>query len=112
VVGDVGEKEGVARFEVRDRASGRVWEVNNQAFLTPFQEKRMAVRPDHILQFAHHLAAHYQQEKQLQECPSVSAEVYVTLNGRVSQLLIDPTVDLTTKSRTLRQTDWILPLEE
>lgn len=106
------EKEGIARLEVKDRASGRVWEVNNQDFLTPFQEKRMAVRPDHILQFAHHLATHYQKEKKLQELPQVYAEVYVTLNGRVSQLLIDPTVDLTTQSRTWRQVDWILPLEE
>lgn len=106
------EKEGMARLEVKDRASGRTWEVNNAAFLTPFQEKRMAVRPDHILQFAHYIATHYQTEEQLEERPSVYAEVYVTLNGRVSQLLIDPTVDLTTKSRTWRQADWILPLAE
>lgn len=106
------EKEGTARFEVRDRISDRIWEVNNEAFLTPFQEKRMAVRPEHILQFAHHLAKHYQKKQQLEVLPSVSAEVYVTLNGRMSQLLIDPTVDLTTKSSSWRQADWILPLEE
>jgi hypothetical protein len=106
------EKEGMARFEVKDHTSGRTWEVNNQAFLTPFQEKRMAVRPDHILQFAHHIATHYQTKEQLEERPRVYAEVYVTLNGRVSQLLIDPTVDLTTKSSSWRQADWILPLEE
>ncbi|MGH1335744.1 MAG: HTTM domain-containing protein [Aureispira sp.] len=106
------EKEGFATFEVTDSASGRVWEVNNLAFLTPFQEKRMAIRPDHILQFAHYLAALYQGQEQLEARPEVRAKVYVTLNGRVSQLLIDPTVNLAAIQRDWRQKTWVLPLKE
>lgn len=105
------EKEGLATFEVKDKNSGRVWQVNNLDYLTPFQEKRMVVRPDHLLQFAHYLAAVYQEQYQLQEPPIVTAEVYVSLNGRVSQLLIDPEVDLAAQSRHWRQKEWILPLE-
>lgn len=106
------EKEGMATFRVQDKGSGRVWEVNNLDFLTPFQEKRMVVRPDHLLQFAHHLAELYQEEYQLQERPSVTAEVYVSLNGRVSQLLIDPEVDLAAQERHWKPKEWILPLKE
>lgn len=106
------EKEGFATFEIKDTTTGRIWEANNLAFLTPFQEKRMAVRPDHILQFAHYLADVYQEREQLETRPEVRAVVYVTLNGRVSQLLIDPTVDLATLSNSWCQKPWILPLKE
>lgn len=103
------EKEGFATFWVEDKTTGKVWEVDNLEFLTSFQEKRMAVRPDHILQFAHHLAATYQEREELASVPHVRAEVYVTLNGRVSQSLVDPRVNLTAEPRSWRQKTWVLP---
>jgi hypothetical protein len=48
----------------------------------------MSFQPDMILQFAHFLENEYQ--KKGIENPIVRAEVYVTLNGRKSELLIDP----------------------
>jgi hypothetical protein len=87
------EKAGTATFYVKDARSGREGEVVNGDFLNAHQEKQMAMQPDMILQFAHFLKQHY--EKQGLVDPSVRAEVYVTLNGRPSQLLIDPQVDLT-----------------
>jgi hypothetical protein len=87
------EKAGTATFFVRDARTGREGEVVNSDFLNAHQEKQMAMQPDMILQFAHFLKQHY--EKQGLSDPSVRAEVYVTLNGRPSQLLINPQVDLT-----------------
>lgn len=102
------EKEGLATFYIEDPQTERHWVVSNQEFLTPFQEKRMAIRPDHILQFAQHLAAIHARRYDIKN-PVVRAEVYVAMNGRVSQLLIDPKVNLANKSRSIRQKEWILP---
>lgn len=102
------EKEGMATFYVEDPKSERHWVVSNLEFLTPFQEKRMSIRPDHILQFAHHIAVIYARRYAIEK-PIVRAEVYVAMNGRVSQLLIDSEVNLAEVSRSMRQRDWILP---
>jgi hypothetical protein len=78
--------------------------------LNAHQEKQMAMQPDMILQFAHFLGAHYAEEG-LQN-PQVRAEVYVTLNARPSQLLIDPTVDLMKETDSFQAKTWILPFEK
>jgi hypothetical protein len=41
----------------------------------------------------------------------VWAQAWVSLNGRPPQLMIDPTVDLTTVGHTIGPASWILPLE-
>ncbi|MFK7968994.1 MAG: HTTM domain-containing protein [Bacteroidia bacterium] len=88
------EKAGTATFYVKDQESGREGIVDNREFLHPHQEKQMAMQPDMILQFSHFLADHYNKEGVAN--PAVRAEVYVTLNGRPSRLLIDPNVHLST----------------
>mgnify|MGYP006267683807 CR=1 FL=1 len=101
------EKAGTATFYVKDRATGREGIVDNREFLNPHQEKQMAFQPDLILQYAHWLADHYAQQGLAD--PAVRAEVYVTLNGRPSQLLIDPTVDLTRVEDSWAPKAWIMP---
>lgn len=102
------EKEGMATFYVEDPNSERHWVVSNLEFLSPFQEKRMSIRPDHILQFAQHIANIYARRYTI-ENPIVRAEVYVAMNGRVSQPLIDSEVNLAKLTRSIWQKDWILP---
>jgi len=99
------EKAGTATFFVKDAKTGREGEVLNGEFLNPHQEKQMAMQPDLILQFAHFLKQHY--EKKGVSDPLVRAEVYVTLNARPSQLLIDPTMDLTKLSDGWSHKTWI-----
>jgi hypothetical protein len=70
----------------------------------------MAMQPDLILQYAHLLKEHY--ENKGVKDPEVRAEVWVTLNARPAQLLIDPTVDLTTKTDGWAHKDWINPFED
>ena len=104
------EKAGYAIFHITDPESGRSWEASNWEYLTPVQEKMMATQPDMILQFAHHLEDEYQ--KQGIEEVEIRAEVYATLNGRRSRLLIDPQRDLTLIEPGLGHKDWILPYTE
>jgi len=103
------EKAGYAIFHVTEPKTQRSWEVNNDEFLKPNQEKMMSTQPDMILQFAHHLKNHYQKEGI--ESPEVRGEVYVTLNGRPSQLYIDSSIDLTQIEENFAHKEWILPLK-
>jgi hypothetical protein len=101
------EKAGNATFYVKESANGKEAQIDIQPYLAPHQEKQMSFQPDMILQFAHFLENEYQ--KKGIENPIIRAEVYVTLNGRKSELLIDPTADLTEQSYNLRPRNWILP---
>ncbi|MEM8583654.1 MAG: HTTM domain-containing protein [Bacteroidota bacterium] len=101
------EKAGTATFYVKNGEDGREGSVINHQFLNPHQEKQMAMQPDLILQFAHYLKDHYQ-EKGMDD-PSVRAEVWVTLNSRPAELLIDPEADLTQYRDSWSSKDWILP---
>jgi hypothetical protein len=104
------EKTGAARFFLRDPASGREWTVYPDEYLTYLQEKQMSFQPDMILQFAHFLAA--QARVQGHGDVEVRAEVYVSLNGRPSRLLIDPRVDLAREPEGLAHRTWILDGEQ
>jgi uncharacterized membrane protein YphA (DoxX/SURF4 family) len=101
------EKAGTATFFVKDSRTQREGEVVNSEFLTPDQEKQMAMQPDMLLQFAHFLAKHYAKKGVFQ--PQVRVEAYVTLNGQPSKLLINPTVDLTKIEDSFAEKHWILP---
>ena len=104
------EKAGTATFYVKDGENGREGSVINHQFLNAHQEKQMAMQPDLILQYANYLKEHYAEEGM--KDPKVRAEVWVTLNARPAKLLIDPKVDLTTKTDTWASKDWILPFSE
>lgn len=101
------EKAGYTIFHVRDPATDRRWEVSNWKYLTPNQEKMMSTQPDMILQFAHSLEEDYRR-RGLKDV-EITAEAYVTLNGRKSRLMIDPDVDLTKVERGFQHKAWILP---
>jgi hypothetical protein len=100
------EKAGTATFYIKDKHSGREGSVVNSEFLCGHQEKQMAMQPDMILQFAHFLKNHYQ--TQGIDNPSVRVEAYVTLNGKPSQLLIDPQLDLTQIKDGWSDKKWII----
>ncbi len=103
------DKDADALFVVRDPDTGRQWIIRNASYLDPRQRRKMATRPDMILQFAHHVAAVSQREWGVDE-PEVYAEVRCSLNGRPYALLIDPERDLMTIERNLQPAGWILPM--
>ncbi len=101
------EKAGHATFHMRSSDTGNEWQVRNWDYLTPNQEKMMSTQPDMILQFAHQLEREYREN--FSGDVEITVESYVTLNGRRSQLLADPDVDLTQLKRGFAHKDWILP---
>jgi hypothetical protein len=70
-------------------------EIANREYLTPFQEKQMAIQPDFMLQFARHIA---HENKDLVSDPQVYVNSFITINGRTSKRYINPNVDLLTES--------------
>ena len=100
------EKTGTAFFQITDPETGRSWEAFPSEYLTPQQERQLAFQPDMILSFAHHLRDTLRDQGVSD--PEIRARVYVSLNGRRSRLLIDPTVDLAKTPRSLAPKAWVL----
>lgn len=112
-------KEGHATFYMVDPKTGRESEINNGDFLTQTQEDQMATQPDMILQYAQILknfydgkTLHYGNHKFLIENPEIRAKIYVTLNGRPSQLFVDKKHDLTKLNYDLYHRTWIEPFKK
>lgn len=99
------EKSGTAQFMITDRKSGTTGYVHNSDWLTPHQEKQMSFQPDMILSYAHFLHDVYEQ-KGVHD-PIVTVDCWVTMNGRPSARLIDPSVDLSKIEDDLGHKSWI-----
>ena len=84
--------------------------IDPSAYLTPPQIAAMAARPDMIVQFAHHVADEL--ERAGRGRVAIHSGTLVSLNGREPQLIVDPSVDLTTKRVSWRHADWIVPLRQ
>ena len=89
------EKSGIVTFILKDKTTKRFMEIANIEYLTPFQEKQMAIQPDFMLQFARHIA---HENKDLVSNPQVYVNSFITINGRTSKRYINPNVDLLTES--------------
>ena len=103
------EKHGHARFTVHDGCSDRWAEVQNDRYLSDFQEKNMVIQPDFILQYADFLKRTYREEYGFCE-PVVKTDSYVSLNGRPAQRFAREDIDLTTISPWEPYASWIKPL--
>ena len=103
------DKVGYTTFKIKDKKSGNVFMVDNEKFLTPFQEKQMSFQPDFILEYAHFLGKNFSDE--LNEI-EVYAESFVALNGRPSQRFIDPNVNLYGERESFKNKTWVLPLND
>ena len=102
------EKAGWATYYIQnDQGEEREFPVGD--FLTPNQEKMMATQPDLMLATAKHIQEIWNDAKG--ENVRVRAEVWASLNGRRSQLMIDPFVDLTALKNDWGQRTFVLPLD-
>ncbi len=100
-------KRSVATFLVTQPETGESWLVDPKVDLETWQARRMAGRPDMILQYARWVADRYRKEGKGNV--SVRATVKVSLNSHPPQLLIDPDIDLAKEKRSLAPARWILP---
>lgn len=103
------EKTGYAIFHITEPNSDREFTIFPSDILTPKQQEQMAIQPDMIAQLGRELARRY--AKPLDVAPEtleVRAEVYASLNGRSSRLLIDPLIDLTKVKNDPWPKTWIM----
>jgi len=102
------EKTGMVEFRVETADGARRWRLSPHKELTAQQTKMMSTQPDMILRYAHHLAETFA----AQGIPDVSvrADAWASLNGRRSQRLVDPTVDLAEVRDGWSNKTWIVPL--
>ena len=102
------EKTGLVDFRVVDRQTGRTRTVYPADHLSPVQHRLMRTQPDMIAQYARHLAHTHQAEHHTDV--AVYADAFCSLNGRPTQRLIDPEVDLSVPESALPD-HWIVRLE-
>ena len=108
------------RMKLRDKAhtdtyiafipsTKAMWTLEPRDYIAKWQLDEMDGRPDMILQLAKLMAT------RLREQGYQDAEVYVrsltALNGRPRRDLIDTTVNLASKERSIWPADWLLPLD-
>ncbi len=101
------EKVGFVQYRVRHTDSGQSWLAFPDDYLTPLQAERMAIQPDMILQTAHIIAADFA----ARGYPNVvvTADAFVSFNGRANAKLIDPNADLAAIKPGLAPKEWVLP---
>jgi vitamin K-dependent gamma-carboxylase len=103
------EKTGSVEYQLREGPKGKIRRVQPKNYLTPFQLKMMSTQPDMILQFAHFLCQQELQKNKLKI--AVYAEAFAALNGRPSQYLINPKIDLCLVPVNSNENAYIVPLE-
>jgi hypothetical protein len=101
----VREKNGSVVFLVRDPRSNKTWHVSPRRYLTRLQEREMSGQPDLILQLAHHVRDEF--AARVRGPVEVHVEALVSLNGRRSQLLIDPRIDLAAIEDGVAPAHWV-----
>ena len=102
----VAEKTGSVEFYTREPGTDQRVKIDTRRYLTLRQERLMAQDPWLIQVLARRLRADLQ--AQGQNHPEIIVDAYATLNGRPSQRLIDPEVDISQAPPS----QWILPLAE
>jgi hypothetical protein len=104
------EKSGYITYTVIDNNSNQKWKEYPSDRLDPIQEKQMSHQPDMILQYARYLENIYKTQKHTDL--SIYVQSKVSLNGRPSQVYIDPKLDLLTLQSANDIYQHILPLQK
>lgn len=104
------ETVGYTTFKIVDKKSGKYFYINNEDFLTPFQEKQMSFQPDFILEYANYLGDYYKNKGH--QNIQVFADSFVALNGRRSQRFVDKDFNLYGVKESFKNKKWILPLND
>ena len=103
-----GVKSGMSQFFATDPVTNKRWEVGPLDHLTPLQLRAIVGSPDMVLQLSHYIAEDLRRQGYGQI--EVRARVLTSLNGRLPQALVDPTVDLAAQPRSFLAAPWITPL--
>jgi hypothetical protein len=102
------EKTGSVEFRVVTAEGERL--IRPRPELTELQSRMMATQPDMIHDYALHLARRFTPANGPRA--RVYADAFAALNGRPSQRLIDPSIDLAAEPRRLGPARFIVPLND
>lgn len=89
--------------------TGDTLEISPLDDLSTRQIIKMSTRPDMILQYSHWLAENFRENGY--DDIEITVDVFSSLNGRNTQRLIDPDVNLAEQPVTILPKSWIVPLE-
>ena len=89
--------------------TGDTLEISPLDDLSTRQIIKMSTRPDMILQYSHFLAENFRENGY--DDIEITVDVFSSLNGRDTQRLIDPDVNLAEQPVTILPKSWIVPLE-
>lgn len=104
-------KGGKIKFFVKDPVTGEQWKVRLGDDLSSRQIRKMKVRPEMILQYAHFLRDRMQEEGI--EKPIINVKTSISLNYKSRRPLIDPSVNLAeVEYSVFSHNEWILPFEQ
>jgi hypothetical protein len=106
----VREKNAGVTYVVRSAKANRTWYVEPRRYLTDRQEKEFAAQPDLVLQLAHRIRDDFRRDGH--DDVEVRVDAVASLNGRLSQPMIDPAIDLAREADGLGKASWILPAPE
>ncbi|MBJ33854.1 MAG: HTTM domain-containing protein, partial [Flavobacteriaceae bacterium] len=101
------EKKGFTNFKVIDKDNDKIFYVDNEAYLTEFQEKQMSFQPDFIYEFANYLGDSYT-SKGFRNV-EIHVDSYVTLNGRRSERLIKADTNIYKVGKAIFYKNHIIP---
>ena len=101
------EKKGYTTFKVIDKENNKIFYVDNEAYLTEFQEKQMSFQPDFIYEFANYLGDSYT-SKGFRNV-EIHVDSYVTLNGRRSERLIKADTNIYKVGKAIFYKNHIIP---
>lgn len=104
------EKSGLTHIVVRDPKTQLQYEVDQDQYLTRFQQKEMSTQPDMILQFVHHVGDEFKNQKHYE--PEVYVYSRVSLNGRRSKPFTDPEINAYLLDDPFRNKNWILSFDQ
>lgn len=103
------DKSAEIAFFVTNPATNERWAVDIREDLTDRQIRKMATRPDMMIQYAHYLRSKMKQAGI--ENPIIQVDAWAGLNGRTYEQMIDPTVNLAEARLNLfAPSPWILPM--
>jgi hypothetical protein len=106
----IASKDGRAQYHITDKSSGTVCRVQMLDYIAAYQSAKVTERPDMMVQFAHYLKSRFKKDFNLDVEVRVWGEL--RLNDRPWLQFTDPTVDLTTRQRTLGHHSFLIPLED